>query len=264
MPQPDRPPVLDQQPERGDVRHVGVDGVPHRPLKRTATNPSMAALKAPPIISAPDTPLPVPPLLPTEHAKTQRAPSTTATTVRATPASGQEAVRIVEPATSPPSGTLPPASQDPRDGRLAALERENERLRALQSLPPDRGAWAKLGYRLAAAAVGAAILVIAALGARMADKVGKVEDKNAGLVKAQKKSKEQVVTREKLWNDWGDRLVEVIECRHRKQVELNQRQFPEVQRAEPGPWPVFKNACGELPERPRELPAPPADVTEPP
>lgn len=100
------------------MHHTGVDGVPLAPLKRTATMPNMAALKAPPLFSQPEPALPEAPPLPTELAKTQRAPSTTAQTVRATPASGQEAVRNE----SPTSGRA--------GDREAILEGELAKLRA--------------------------------------------------------------------------------------------------------------------------------------
>ncbi len=226
------------QPERAAVNHPGVDGVAQAPPRKPSVT-GMRALQPPP--------------LPAEHAQTVPAPRQDAPTLPAAPEARHAQVRIEDAPGSLPGGSLPPASQDPRDGRLAALERENERLRALHSLPPDRGAWAKLGYRIAAAAAGAVVLIIAALGARA---VSIVEDKAATLTKSQKKSKAQLSTREELWNGWGDRVVEVIECRHRRQAELNKRQFPEVQRGEPGPWPIYKNDCGELPERPRAAPAP--------
>lgn len=69
--QPRLEPALDQQPERRVVHHPGVDGVAQAPLKRTATMPNMAALKAPPLFSEPEAPKPPNPL---QH-KTVRAPS---------------------------------------------------------------------------------------------------------------------------------------------------------------------------------------------
>lgn len=71
-----------------------------------------------------------PPALPLEHQKTQRAPSTTAQTVRATPATG---IRVPEDETratwqrSP--SPLPAPSQRPDEARLVAKDREIDRLR---------------------------------------------------------------------------------------------------------------------------------------
>ncbi len=98
-------PALDQQPERPDVRHSGVDGTPLAPLKRTATMPNMAALKAPPLFEQADPPLPVPPALPAEHARTVPAAAHVAPTQPArTPATGTVAVRPVVEIENPSSG----------------------------------------------------------------------------------------------------------------------------------------------------------------
>jgi hypothetical protein len=86
----------------------------------------MAALKAPPIIAQPEPKLPVPPGLPTELAKTQRAPSTTAATVRATPPTGTPATPEPDAATEQPDD---PATQRLQDGQTAALLAENAKLR---------------------------------------------------------------------------------------------------------------------------------------
>lgn len=197
---------------------------------RRGTNPNMAALKAPPLPLDFDVTVPAP----AHDAPTQPSPP---------------AVVLIEEVPY----SQPPPSTDPH-GRIIELERENERLRRGASEAP-RGPWMKLGYKLAAAAVGAAVLVITALGARA---VSMLDTKADVQAKTQKKTKTQIVGREKLWNNWGDRMIEVLECRHREQMRLNKRQFPETQRGEPGPWPIAKDACGELPERPRELPpAPP-------
>jgi hypothetical protein len=85
-------------------------------------------------------------------------------------------------------------------------------------------------------------------------KLGETKTENAELREAKKKTKEKAKSRDELWDAWGDRAVKVLECRHAQQVLLNKRQFPETQRAEPGLWPVYKDDCGELPERPRKLP----------
>ncbi len=73
--------------------------------------PEMAAVK-----------LPGAPELPTEHAATLRAPSTTARTIP-TPAAGTVAVASPQ---APPSSTLPPLSEDPETAVKEALRRRAE------------------------------------------------------------------------------------------------------------------------------------------
>lgn len=230
------------QPERAAVNHPGVDGVSQPAPPRRGSVAGMAALKPPP--------------LPGDLAQTVQAPCQDAPTLPAKAEAGQATVRIEDAPAGRAGGSLPPASQDPRDAQLAAQQRELDRLRALQSLPPDRGAWAKLGYKIGAAAAGALALVLTALGTHVVSKLGAAKDENTELRVAKQKTKAKAVSRDKLWNNWGDRMVEVLECRHRAQMILNKRQFPETLRVEPGAWPVAKDACGELPERPRELPMP--------
>ncbi len=134
-------PILDQQPERRDVRHVGVDGVAQPPLKRSATNPHLAALRAPPVAPGAETrkgtlpgglsaiPQPPPPL-PTEHAPTVPAAAHQAPTQRApTPVS----VQVVDPGqhgSVAPGGSLPPPSADPGQATALALRRELAKVQA--------------------------------------------------------------------------------------------------------------------------------------
>ncbi len=149
-PLPDRRPILDQQPERRDVRHGGVDGAAQAPLKRTATLPQMAALKAPPVAPGAEAPLPgpgtltglpapaapgsapPPPALPLEFAPTKRPAAPWGRTMRApTPPEVVAAARRIE---TPPAGSarssLPPASGHPDDGSKLAQRREIERVTA--------------------------------------------------------------------------------------------------------------------------------------
>lgn len=93
-PKPDRPPALDQQPERGSVRHSGVDGVPMAPpVPRKLTSPGGFSIPQPDLL------------------KTERAPRLDAPTVRATPAGGIPA-------------------QSPEDAAQEALRRHNRELEA--------------------------------------------------------------------------------------------------------------------------------------
>jgi hypothetical protein len=118
---PSRPEItLDEQPERGAVRHhpgrEGADQPP--PARRQTLAGGMSAI-------------PMPPPLPLEVARTVRAPSTTTATVRETPAAG---VRIPPDETTPRSrldASLPPQSS--AEGQLSALLAENARLRKAQA-----------------------------------------------------------------------------------------------------------------------------------
>lgn len=122
--------LLDEQPERGAVRHSAVDGVPQAPPRRPATRPEMAALRAPPIISQPDPPLPGPAPLPVEHARTVPAAAHVARTQRAPTPVDAQAARSETPSSGRPSASLPPPSRNPDDGAHQAQRRELERLQA--------------------------------------------------------------------------------------------------------------------------------------
>lgn len=233
--------ILDQTPEPTVVGQRRFDAP-----QRRQTSPGIMATRLPP---APEMPL--------EGKSTLPAPRHDAATIRVRTPVSPVAVQLPDLPTkdapqSTPGGSLPPPSLDVRDARIAAQERELERLRALRSAPPDKGAWSKLWFRLASGAVVTALAILTALGSYVVSKLGQAEDDNAALRQGAKKTKERAKSRDELWNDWADRLVAVVECRHKQQSGLNKRQFPETQRAEPGPWPVYKNDCGEIPERPRE------------
>lgn len=169
------------------------------------------------------------------QAPTQRAPSPVAV----------QAVRIDEAGSGQPGASLPPPSQDPRDAQIAALRAENEKLRAKPSAPPDRGAWQKLGFKLATAIVGALVLVIGALGF-----LGVTwANAKADAIKTAEKAKAEVERdRRRSEREWRSAVSSVLKCRHEQQAKLNARQFPESQRAAATGWPIWKDECGELPE----------------
>lgn len=192
--------------------------------------------------------IPVAPPLPLEHAKTVPAAAHVARTQRAPSPIGVQVVSVADaPFGRPAATTLPPASLDPRDAQIASLIRERDARKAKESEPPTPAAWAKLGYRVAAAAAGAVVLVIAALGARA---VSMVEAKTDANKAAQQTTKEKLSTRELEWRNWAARVVAVDECRHLAQTALNERQFPASQKAGSAAWPIYKDECGELPRVP--------------
>lgn len=230
-------PILDEQPERAAVHHTGVDGVPQAP-PRKGTLIGLGATK-----------VPLPPQLPLEHARTVPAAAHQARTQRAPSPIEVLAVHVADAPYGQPAPSLPPPSLDPRDAQIAALRARAEaaEARAKESAPPDRSAWAKLGYRVGAAVAGAAVLVITALGARA---VSVIESKADATKAAQESAKNKLSTHELEWQNWAARVVAIEECRHLKQSELNARQFPESQRPAAAGWPIWKDECGELPRLP--------------
>lgn len=228
------------QPERGTVKHSAVDGAPQElPPHRKATLHGLGAGR-----------LPGPPPLPLEQARTVPAAAHAAPTQRIASPINVQAVRIEnapEPVLAP---SLPPPSQDPRDAQIAALRARAEaaEAKAKHSAPPDRGAWAKLGYRIAAAAAGAAVLVIAALGARA---VSMVESKADAAKAAQRKTSQDVDARDVEWQTWARRVVAVEECRQEQQGSVLERLLPPkgklVSSTPLSPW---TDECPALPKPP--------------
>jgi hypothetical protein len=131
--QPSRSEVfIDLQPERGAVRHSGVDGVPQTLPKRSAT---LTGLPAP---AAPGSKPPPVPRLPGELAPTLKAPPNPLqhkTIRQPAPPSAVAAARRTDPpvgirvppdearSTLPPGSSLPPASLTPDAGSLEAVRR---------------------------------------------------------------------------------------------------------------------------------------------
>lgn len=229
------------------VRHSAVDGVPQAAPKRSQTLNGLQAAA----------PLPGPPSLPLEVAKTLRAPSTTSATLRATPAASVDGVRIVDAATGQQDplapASLPPPSADPKEAQIHALRVELDayrtgKKRPPDSAPPDRGAWQKLGYRVAAAAAGAAVLVITALGARA---VSMIETKADAAKAAQKQTTDTVNARDVEWQTWARRVVAIEECRQQQMATAMERLLPAKDRlgaARPmAPW---ADECPSLPKPP--------------
>lgn len=164
---PSRPDLLlDQQPERGAVRHPGVDGVqavlpPHRQTSPGFPAPAAPGSQPPP---APRLPgelaptLPVPNPLQRLTIRRPTPPSSAALARRSDPPAAQEArqqasagaddpepITAVEtPMARRTQSPLPAPSVRPEDARNEALSRENERLRrerdqarkALETTPP--------------------------------------------------------------------------------------------------------------------------------
>ncbi len=235
LPRPDALPRISpggDQPDREAVRHAGVDEAPQAP-PRKGTLLGLGAAR-----------LPGPPPLPLEAARTVPAAAHTAPTRRIPSPVNVQAVRIED------APSLPPPSQDPRDAQIAALRARAEAAEAKgrESAPPDRGAWAKLGYRIAAAAAGAAVLVIAALGARA---VSMVESKADAAKAAQRKTTQDVDARDVEWQTWARRVVAVEECRQEQQGRVLERLLPPkdklVSTRALSPW---VDECPNLPKPP--------------
>ncbi len=232
-------PILDQQPERSMVRHDGVDGAPQPAPARKSTLLGLGAAR-----------LPGPPPLPLEGAPTVPAAAHAAPTQRIPSPVHVQAVRIEDAPQPAQRASLPPPSLDPRDAQIAALRARAEAAEAKgrESAPPDRGAWAKLGYRIAAAAAGAAVLVIAALGARA---VSMVESKADAAKAAQRKTTQDVDARDVEWQTWARRVVAVEECRQEQQGRVLERLLPPkgklVSSAPLSPW---VDECPNLPKPP--------------
>jgi hypothetical protein len=160
--------------------------------KRTATLPHMAALKAPPIFEGAEPPLPGPPPLPLEAAKTVPAAAHQAATQRAPSPIEVRAVRIETQPESRQSAPAPSADQT----ALAAAIKDRDRLRSelekalTDSIRPDgtaaslRKAQTRLYLGIAAALVIlaaplAAYLTAAAEAARTRSERAAVQAGNA-------------------------------------------------------------------------------------
>lgn len=235
-PQPGKP-ILDQQPEREAVQHSSVDGVPQEP-PRKGTLLGLGTVR-----------VPGPPPLPLEVARTVPAAAHQAPTQRAPSPVAVQVVRIEEANSGAPGASLPPPSRDRRDGEIAALRAENAKLRAKPSDPPDRGAWAKLGYRVAAAAVAAIVLVIAALGCwAVAEINAKAEATKAAAAAKAKETQ----TREEKWRSWAAVAVWILDCRDRRNVRNGEMLLPDLQKmGSARKMEAWQNNC------PVELPPPP-------
>lgn len=243
-------------------------------LRRVPTDPAIVdQVPAPDVLARPRFDRPRPPPLP--------AP-TTAKTIP-TPAAETVAVSALQ---GPPSSTLPPLSEDPEvtinealrrraeaaEARAAELERQArvaaetaspatfppkvERRQspipvsvAPESKAPDRAAWAKLGYRVAAAAVGAAILIIAALGFWAVAAI----NAKAEATKAEQAAKvKETETREEKWRKWATVAAWILDCRDKRDVKAGEMLLPDPQKMGAArKMEAWQNPC------PVELPPPP-------
>jgi hypothetical protein len=95
---------------------------------------------------------------------------------------------------------------------------------------PTKGDWSKLwfkfaglGYKLAAAAVGALVLVIAALGFLW---VARLNNEADALKVTQAKKVVADVDREKAWRDWAVLAAYIVDCRNDQQLRANEALLP--------------------------------------
>lgn len=237
--QPRLEPALDQQPERRAVHHPGVDGVEQAaPMRRGTLPGGMAAM-------------PGPPPLPLEHSKTVPSAAHEAHTQRVPSPVDQPAVHVADaPYGQPAASRPPPVSQDPRDAQIAALIRQRDELLkpARGSEPPARGAWAKLGYKVATAVVAALVLIIAALGFWAVTAINAKSE----AIKAAQEAKKRAETRDEKWKSWASVVIWIADCRDRRDVKTGEMLLPDAQKMgsvrKPEAW---QNPCPtELPPAP--------------
>jgi hypothetical protein len=120
---------------------------------------------------------------------------------------------------------------------------------APESKAPTRAAWAKLGYRVVAAAVAAVVLIIAALGFWA---VAAINAKAEATKAAQAAKVKETQTREEKWRSWAAVAVWILDCRDRRNVKAGEMLLPDAQKmGSARKMEAWQNNC------PVELPPPP-------
>jgi hypothetical protein len=277
--QPQRPPRRPgSNPQiQGDYRELDrvMGGAPNQRRKdlpkRTATMPGMAALKAPPLFSPPETPIPVP-----------RAPSQPPVAPRrgATPVASElppTSVRV--PADEPASSSLQSAQEailrdelSRERAKVAQLERDarargEARIQSFPpaveqrhqsppagtrvetgSTPPTLGDWAKLRYKVATAIVAALVVVIGALAYWGVAAI----DAKTEAIKAAQEAKKKSESREEQWRSWASVVIWIEDCRDNRDVRSGEMLLPDLNKQGTArklePW---QNPCSP------KLPPPP-------
>lgn len=142
---------------------------------------------------------------------------------------------------TPPSGT---AAQGDRRAPIPVVVEDT----TPSSRAPTKGDWAKLRYRLAAAAVAALVLVIAALGYYAVTLI----NSRTEALKAAQEAKKKADDRDGEWRSWASVAIWIVDCRNDQQGRVNEQLLPSAEKMGSArklePW---KDAC------PTKLPPPP-------
>lgn len=185
----------------------------------------------------------------------QRKPTPTATPAPRTPTLHDGApppASMGTPASFPPP-VLEPRKQTPPSGTVAqSADRRAPPVVVVEDAPssraPTRGDWAKLRYKLAAAAVAALVLIIAALGYWAVTAI----NAKAKAIEAAEEAKRKAETREGEWLRWAGVVTWILDCRDKRDVTSGEMLRPDPQKMGASrKLEAWTNPC------PTQLPPPP-------
>lgn len=185
----------------------------------------------------------------------QRRPTPTATTAPRTPTLHDGApppASMGTPQSFPPA-VVEPRRQTPQSGTVAQGGDRRQPIPVVvddtpSSRAPTRGDWAKLRYRLAAAAVAALVLIIAALGYWAVTAI----NAKAKAIEAAEEAKRKAETHEGEWRRWAGVVTWILDCRDRRDVQSGEMLRPDPQKMGASrKLEAWTNPC------PTQLPPPP-------